>query len=35
MQSFRYLIELRERGVLTLPDGSRELSSFGRERQSM
>jgi isopenicillin N synthase-like dioxygenase len=34
MQSFRYLIELRERGVLTLPDGSRELSSFGRERQS-
>ena len=33
MQSFRYLIELRERGVLTLPDGSRELSSFGRERQ--
>ena len=35
MQSFRYLIELRERGVLTLPDGSRELSSFGRERQSV
>jgi isopenicillin N synthase-like dioxygenase len=35
MQSFRYLIELRERGLITLPEGSRELSSFGRERQSV
>jgi isopenicillin N synthase-like dioxygenase len=34
MQSFRYLIELRERGIIALPDGSRELSSFGRERSS-
>jgi isopenicillin N synthase-like dioxygenase len=35
MQSFRYLIELRERGVISLPEGSRELSSFGRERRSV
>jgi isopenicillin N synthase-like dioxygenase len=35
MQSFRYMVELRERGELALPDGSRELSSFGRERTSV
>jgi isopenicillin N synthase-like dioxygenase len=33
IQSFRYLKELRERGLVQLPEGSRELSSFGRERQ--
>ena len=35
MQSFRYLISLRERGELELPQGSRELSSFGRERRNV
>jgi isopenicillin N synthase-like dioxygenase len=35
MQSFRYLIELRERGAITLPDGSRDLASFGRERRNV
>jgi isopenicillin N synthase-like dioxygenase len=35
MQSFRYLIELRERGVLDLPQGSHQLSSFGRERRNV
>jgi isopenicillin N synthase-like dioxygenase len=33
MQSFRYLIERRERGEAALPQGSHELSSFGRERK--
>jgi isopenicillin N synthase-like dioxygenase len=33
MQSFRSLLELHERGVVALPEGSRELSSFGRERR--
>ncbi len=35
MQSFRYLMRLRERGALTLPQGSHELSSFGRERRKL
>jgi isopenicillin N synthase-like dioxygenase len=35
MQSFRYLIDLRERGVLDLPQGSHQLSSFGRERRNV
>lgn len=35
MQSFRYLIELRERGELELPQGAHELSSFGRERRNV
>ena len=34
MQSFRYLIELREKGLAKLPQGARELSSFGRERRN-
>jgi isopenicillin N synthase-like dioxygenase len=34
MQSFRYFADLRARGVMSLPAGSRELSSFGRERRS-
>ena len=34
MQSFRYLIDQRAQGLVSLPDGSRELSSFGRERQA-
>lgn len=33
MQSFRYLIGLRERGLLELPPGAHQLSSFGRERR--
>jgi isopenicillin N synthase-like dioxygenase len=33
MQSFRYLAELQARGAVSLPPGSRELSSFGRERR--
>jgi isopenicillin N synthase-like dioxygenase len=33
MQSFRYLLALRERGELTLPEGAHALSSFGRERR--
>lgn len=35
MQSFRYLIALRERGLVELPSGSHELSSFGRERRNV
>jgi isopenicillin N synthase-like dioxygenase len=35
MQSFRYLIALRERGELALPDGSHALASFGRERRGV
>ena len=35
MQSFRYLIALRERGELTLPSGSHALASFGRERRGV
>jgi len=34
MQSFRYLIEQRDRGLVSLPAGARELSSFGRERRA-
>jgi hypothetical protein len=30
MQSFRYLIELRERGLLDLPTGAYAPASFGR-----
>jgi isopenicillin N synthase-like dioxygenase len=33
MQSFRYLKALREQGLAELPEGARELSSFGRERR--
>lgn len=33
MQSFRYLRDLRERGLIELPSGARQLSSFGRERR--
>jgi hypothetical protein len=33
MQSFRYLRDLRARGLVELPSGARELSSFGRERR--
>jgi len=32
MQTFRYLIELRQQGQLELPEDSRGLSSFGRDR---
>jgi isopenicillin N synthase-like dioxygenase len=35
MQSFRYLIDLRQRGLIELPRGSHELSSFGRERRNV
>jgi isopenicillin N synthase-like dioxygenase len=35
MQSFRYLIALRERGQLELPPGAHQLSSFGRERRNV
>ncbi len=34
MQSFQYLIDLRERGLLSLPAGARELSSFGRAKRA-
>jgi isopenicillin N synthase-like dioxygenase len=34
MQSFRYLIALRERGLVTLPAGARELATFGRARRA-
>jgi isopenicillin N synthase-like dioxygenase len=34
MQSFRYLIDLRAQGLLTLPEGSRDLASFGRDKKS-
>jgi isopenicillin N synthase-like dioxygenase len=33
MQSFGYLIERRERGEADLPQGARQLASFGRERK--
>jgi isopenicillin N synthase-like dioxygenase len=32
MQTFRYLIELQRQGLAQLPEGSRALSSFGRDR---
>jgi isopenicillin N synthase-like dioxygenase len=35
MQSFRYLIDLRERGLAHLPPGAHQLSSFGRERRNV
>jgi isopenicillin N synthase-like dioxygenase len=34
MQSFRYFAELQAGGAVSLPPGSRGLSSFGRERRS-
>lgn len=34
MQTFRYLIELRQRGLVELPEDSRALGSFGRDRGS-
>jgi isopenicillin N synthase-like dioxygenase len=34
MQSFRYLKALKEQGLASLPEGARELSSFGRERRN-
>jgi isopenicillin N synthase-like dioxygenase len=35
MQTFRYLIELRQRGLVELPEDSRALASFGRDRGSL
>ncbi|HWO13424.1 MAG TPA: 2OG-Fe(II) oxygenase family protein, partial [Polyangiaceae bacterium] len=32
IQTFRYLIELRQRGEIELPDGARAPASFGRDR---
>jgi isopenicillin N synthase-like dioxygenase len=34
MQSFRYLIELRSQGLVSLPEGSRDLATFGRDKKN-
>ncbi len=33
MQCFRYLIELQQQGALELPQGARQLATFGREHR--